>query len=78
MIGYLTDVVGHRKVMMVSIASFSLLMLLTAWAATPELFEIFRFLAGLGLGGVIPTAIALTGEFSKSNKRNLEWRWFHL
>lgn len=76
LIGYLIDVVGHRKVMMVSIASFSLLMLLTAWAPTPELFGIFRFLAGLGLGGVIPTAIALTVEFSKSNKRNLQWRGF--
>ena len=70
LIGYLTDIVGRRKVMMVSIASFSLLMLLTAWAPTPELFGLFRFLAGLGLGGVIPTAIALTVEFSKSNRRN--------
>jgi AAHS family benzoate transporter-like MFS transporter len=69
-IGYLTDIVGRRKVMMVSIAAFSLLMLLTAWAPTPELFGLFRFLAGLGLGGVIPTAIALTVEFSKSNRRN--------
>ncbi|MGX9899775.1 MFS transporter [Arthrobacter sp. SA17] len=70
LIGYLTDVVGRRKIMMVSIASFSLLMLLTAWAPTPELFGLFRFLAGLGLGGVIPTAIALTVEFSKLNRRN--------
>lgn len=70
LIGYLTDIVGRRKIMMVSIASFSLLMLLTAWAPTPELFGLFRFLAGLGLGGVIPTAIALTVEFSKSNRRN--------
>lgn len=70
LIGYLTDVVGRRKVMMVSIAAFSLLMLLTAWAPTPELFGLFRFLAGLGLGGVIPTAIALTVEFSKSSRRN--------
>jgi len=70
LIGYLTDVVGRRKVMMVSIAAFSVLMLLTAWAPTPELFGLFRFLAGLGLGGVIPTAIALTVEFSKSSRRN--------
>lgn len=70
LIGYLTDIVGRRKVMMVSIAAFSFLMLLTAWAPTPELFGLFRFLAGLGLGGVIPTAIALTVEFSQSNRRN--------
>ncbi|WP_324644940.1 aromatic acid/H+ symport family MFS transporter [Pseudarthrobacter sp. LT1] len=70
LIGYLTDIVGRRKVMMASIAAFSLLMLLTAWAPTPELFGLFRFLAGLGLGGVIPTAIALTVEFSQSHRRN--------
>jgi AAHS family benzoate transporter-like MFS transporter len=70
LIGYLTDVVGRRKVMLASIAFFSLLMLLTAWAPTPELFGLFRFLAGLGLGGVIPTAIALTVEFSRLDRRN--------
>ncbi|MGN7149240.1 MFS transporter [Arthrobacter sp. SAFR-179] len=70
LIGYLTDIVGRRKVMMASIAAFSLLMLLTAWAPSPELFGLFRFLAGLGLGGVIPTAIALTVEFSQSHRRN--------
>ncbi|MDR7083885.1 AAHS family benzoate transporter-like MFS transporter [Arthrobacter ginsengisoli] len=70
LIGYLTDILGRRRVLMGSIAFFSLLMLLTAWAPTPELFGIFRFLAGLGLGGVIPTAIALTVEFSKSHRRN--------
>lgn len=70
LIGYLTDVVGRRKVMMWSIAIFSVLMLLTAWAPTPELFGLFRFLSGLGLGGVIPTAIALTVEYSKSGRRN--------
>jgi AAHS family benzoate transporter-like MFS transporter len=67
LIGYLTDVVGRRKVMMVSIAAFSV-RCRTAWAPTPEL-RFVRFW-GLGLGGVIPTAIALTVEFSKSNRRN--------
>lgn len=70
LVGYLTDVIGRRMVMMASIAFFSVLMLLTAWAPTAELFGIFRFLAGFGLGGVIPTAIALTVEFSRSNRRN--------
>lgn len=69
-IGYLTDVVGRRKVMIGAISFFSVFMLFTAWAPTPELFGILRFLAGLGLGGVIPTAIALTVEFSRTERRN--------
>jgi MFS transporter, AAHS family, benzoate transport protein len=70
LVGYLTDVLGRRKVLIGSIAFFSVLMLLTASAPTPELFGIFRFLSGVGLGGVIPTAIALTVEYSPASKRN--------
>ena len=69
-VGYLTDVVGRRKVLLASISMFSLLMIATAFAPSPELFGLFRFLAGLGLGGVIPTAIAVTVEFSAAHRRN--------
>lgn len=70
LVGYLTDVVGRRKVMLGCVSMFSVLMLATATAPTPELFGLFRFLAGLGLGGVIPTAIAITVEFSQPQRRN--------
>ncbi|WP_299056263.1 aromatic acid/H+ symport family MFS transporter [uncultured Nocardioides sp.] len=69
-IGYLTDVVGRRKVMLASVAVFSVLMLASALAPSPFWFGTFRFLAGLGLGGVIPTAIALTVEYSRPERRN--------
>lgn len=70
LVGYLTDIIGRRKVMLYSITAFSLLMLLSALAPTPFIFGASRFLAGLGLGGVIPTAIAITVEFSKPHRRN--------
>ncbi len=70
LVGYLTDVVGRRKVLLVSITMFSLLMVASALAPSPGLFGLFRFLAGLGLGGVIPTAIAMTVEFSAPHRRN--------
>jgi AAHS family benzoate transporter-like MFS transporter len=69
-IGYLTDVVGRRAVMIASVTFFSLMMLACSVAPGPELFGLFRFLAGLGLGGVIPTAIALTVEYSSPERRN--------
>ncbi|MFC9935913.1 MFS transporter [Glutamicibacter sp. NPDC127525] len=69
-IGYLTDIVGRRKVLISSVTFFSLLMLASAWSPTPEFFGVTRFLAGMGLGGVIPTAIAMTIEFSPRTKRN--------
>lgn len=70
LIGYLTDVVGRRKVLISSVTFFSIMMLVSALAPSPEVFGFTRFLAGLGLGGVIPTAIAMTIEFSPSSRRN--------
>lgn len=70
LVGYLTDIVGRRRILMFSVAAFSILMLATALAPSPLWFGVFRFLAGLGLGGVIPTAIAVTVEFSRPERRN--------
>lgn len=70
LVGYLTDIIGRRKVMLICISAFSVLMLCSALAPTPAIFGLTRFLAGLGLGGVIPTAIAVTVEFSRTHRRN--------
>ena len=70
-VGTITDIVGRRKIMLFCIAWFSLCMGLCAIAPSPELFGLFRFVAGLGLGGVVPTAIALTIEYAPPRWRNL-------
>lgn len=69
-VGYLTDLIGRRKVLIGAVAFFSVLMIATALAPTPELFGLFRFLAGIGLGGVIPTAVTATVEFSRPGRKN--------
>ncbi|MGP6173921.1 MFS transporter [Corynebacterium sp. A21] len=69
-VGYLTDIIGRRRVLLICITAFSLLMLASALAPSPAIFGLTRFLAGLGLGGVIPTAIAVTVEFSQPHRRN--------
>jgi MFS family permease len=70
-VGTITDIVGRSKIMLVCITWFSLAMALCAVAPNPQLFGLFRFIAGLGLGGVVPTAIALTIEYSPAYRRNL-------
>jgi AAHS family benzoate transporter-like MFS transporter len=40
-----------------------------ALAPSPELLGLFRFLAGLGLGGVIPSAVALTVEYAPAGRK---------
>ncbi|MEU0468857.1 aromatic acid/H+ symport family MFS transporter [Amycolatopsis sp. NPDC006131] len=69
--GALTDVVGRRRIMLSGITWFSAMMVACALAPNPELLGLFRFLAGLGLGGVIPSAIALTVEYAPRGRRQL-------
>ncbi|SMO41811.1 MFS transporter [Paracoccus laeviglucosivorans] len=65
MIGALTDMVGRRRAMIWAVASFSLATLACAFAHDWTTLGLFRFLAGFGLGGCLPTAIAMVTEFSK-------------
>lgn len=69
--GAITDRVGRRRIMLVGIAWFSVAMALCAIAPSPELFGLFRFLGGLGLGGVLPSAIALTVEYAPRGRKQL-------
>lgn len=64
-IGTLTDVVGRRKALMFSVLAFSVLTALCAIAPNPWIFGALRVLAGVGLGGCLPTALALVNEFSR-------------
>ncbi|TFV51698.1 aromatic acid/H+ symport family MFS transporter [Blastococcus sp. TF02A_35] len=64
-IGTLTDLLGRRKALIGAVVAFSLLTLLCAFAPNPTVFGVLRFLAGLGLGGALPTAIAMVNEFSR-------------
>ena len=68
-IGTVTDVIGRRKALMLAVAGFSVFTLLCAFAPSVLVFGLLRFLAGLGLGGCLPTAIALVNEFSSSDRR---------
>jgi AAHS family benzoate transporter-like MFS transporter len=69
--GTVTDLIGRRKVLMIGVAWFSLAMIGCALAPSLTWFGLFRLLAGLGLGGVMPTAVALTAEYSRTDRRSL-------
>jgi AAHS family benzoate transporter-like MFS transporter len=70
-VGAITDILGRRKIMLFSITWFSAAMGLSALSTSPEMLGVLRFVAGLGLGGVVPTAIALTVEYSPKDRRQL-------
>lgn len=64
-IGIATDYLGRRKVMIASVFGFSLATLACGFARNYIDLGLYRFIAGFGLGGCLPTAIAMVNEFSK-------------
>jgi MFS family permease len=63
-VGTISDYIGRRQTMLWTVISFSVLTLFCAFAPNPWIFGLLRFLAGLGLGGVLPTALALINEYA--------------
>ena len=68
--GHLADRLGRRRTILWSTLWFSLFTALCTFAPNPEVFGLLRFLAGLGLGGLVPSANALTAEFVRMRSRS--------
>ncbi|GLZ49945.1 MFS transporter [Actinomycetospora sp. NBRC 106375] len=67
-VGPIADVVGRRRTMIATVAGFSVLTLACAFAPNPEVLGVLRFFAGLGLGGVLPVALALVAEYAPAGR----------
>lgn len=61
--GSLADIIGRRPIILMCVASFSIFTTLCAVAPNAEAFGIFRFIAGVGFGGALPSTIALTQDY---------------
>jgi AAHS family benzoate transporter-like MFS transporter len=68
--GTIANRIGQKKAIIVCIVLFSGFTFLCGFAETPTTFAIFRFLAGLGIGGVMPNVISLMAEYSPKNIRS--------
>jgi len=53
-VGAISDIIGRRQTVVWTVIIFSVLTLACAFAPNPFIFGLLRFLAGLGLGGVLP------------------------
>jgi len=67
--GPLADRIGRRKIIIFSTLAFGLGALATALVQDVNALLAIRFLTGLGLGGAMPNAIALTAEFNPRRRR---------
>ncbi len=69
-VGPLADFMGRRRTLIATVAIFSVLTLACAFAPNPEMLGVLRFLAGLGLGGVLPAALAYVAEYAPPGRRS--------
>jgi MFS transporter, AAHS family, 4-hydroxybenzoate transporter len=67
--GPLADRIGRRKIIMFSTLAFGIGTLATAFIPDVNSLLAIRFLTGLGLGGAMPNAIAMTSEFNPRRRR---------
>ena len=66
--GRFTDRFGRRTLMIGAVIVFSVFTLAAAFATSAGWLFVTRFLAGLGLGGALPTGIAMVTEFSQGSR----------
>jgi AAHS family 4-hydroxybenzoate transporter-like MFS transporter len=67
--GPVADRIGRKPVLVAAALVFGVGSLLTATAQSVEALMAFRVLTGLGMGGAMPNAIALTSEYMPKRRR---------
>lgn len=68
--GVLADKFGRKNILILSVVLFSIFTFLCAFAPDPLSFSIFRFIAGVGIGGVLPNVIAIMTDYAPKHLHN--------
>lgn len=69
--GPLGDRYGRKRLLLGAVTWFGVWGLIAATSHSVESLTLFRFLAGLGLGGAMPNAITLTSEYCPARRHAL-------
>lgn len=68
-LGMLADRYGRKWMLFISAVIFGVFTLLTMWITDVQQLALFRFLAGIGLGGAVPNALTFGSEYSPKRIR---------
>jgi len=81
-LGPMADRFGRKPVLIGATATFGVLTLCTAGAVTLQQILLLRFLAGVGMGGAVPSFVSLVAEYTPRSRRQavvgLVWTGFPL
>jgi AAHS family 4-hydroxybenzoate transporter-like MFS transporter len=67
--GPIADRIGRKSTLIFAVALFGAMTIATALSSSFTLLLIYRFVAGLGLGGAIPCFIAMGAEYAPARSR---------
>lgn len=70
LLGTISDKIGRKKTIMICVFIFSGFTVLGGLVDSPLHFGITRFIAGLGIGGVMPNVVALMTEYAPKRIRS--------
>ncbi len=68
--GIMADRFGRKKILAASIVLFSVATALSGFAPGPVPFSILRALGGLGIGGILPSVIAMLTDYAPKKRAN--------
>ena len=69
-LGTIADRIGRRRAIAICIALFSVFTAAAGFTSDPVTFSVMRFLAGLGIGGVMPNVVAQMTEYAPRKIRS--------
>ncbi|HFZ8993032.1 TPA: MFS transporter [Citrobacter freundii] len=69
--GPISDRYGRKRVILLSVLIFSAFSLACAFATTPGQMALLRFIAGLGLGAVMPNCVTLLAEYMPERRKGV-------
>ena len=61
---------GHRPLVLINMVLFGLATMMVYFVSDPTSMIVLRVLAGIGLGGALPSGVALTGEYGPKRRRS--------
>ncbi len=68
-LGYLSDRLGRKRAVIGGVYFFGLFTLASVWAGALEQMIALRFIAGIGIAGVLPLVVALNNEYAPRRMR---------
>lgn len=69
--GTLADRIGRRRALGICVFLFSTFTAAAGFSHDPLTFSALRFVAGIGIGGVVPSVVPLVSEYAPKKMRNL-------